>query len=249
MGQVTADGQLRRVVDVIEVGARVPPLPGRLAGPVLQALARVVPSDCAGFLDLDADARTLFADDEVVDGDVTYLPEPVTDPDDPFWAHYREALCCSYPTRTGDDRSVTMRSDFYSTREWQQSAMYADVFREAGLLHELMCPLPSIGGRSRRLVFLRSGSREFTEEERFALALLRPHLTELVGRRHDSAHCVPLTERQQQLMGLVADGRTNTQIAATLHLSPHTVRTHLTNIFERLGVTTRAAAVAKLFSA
>ncbi|MDQ1696871.1 MAG: hypothetical protein QOJ03_2224, partial [Frankiaceae bacterium] len=54
--------------------------------------------------------------------------------------------------------------------------------------------------------------------------------------------------RQNELMRLVADGCTNAEIAAMLHLSPHTVRTHLANIFERLGVSRRSAAVARVFS-
>lgn len=248
MGHAPADGQLRRIAEVVEVGARAEPLPGRLAPQVLQALAALVPSDCVTFTDFDPELRTHFADDEVGDGTTTYLPEPVTDPDHPFWAHYWDALCCSYPSRTGDDRSVTMRSDFCSTREWKQSAMYTEVLRDAGLVHELMCPLPSLGGRTRRVLFFRSGTQDFTEEDRFALALLRPHVAELVGRRCDPDRSGSLTERQRELLGLVADGRTNAQIAAELHLSPHTVRTHLTNIFERLGVTTRAAAVAQLLS-
>jgi DNA-binding CsgD family transcriptional regulator len=247
MSQASTDGRLRRVAEVVEVGARSLPVHGRLPAPVLQALAALVPSDCVTFADLDPELRTHFADDEVVDRGVTFLPEPETDPENPFWAHYDQTACCSYPTRSGDDRSVTMRSDFCSTREWKQTPMYLDVMRDGGLVHELMCPLPTAGGRSRRVLFFRSGSQDFTEDDRFALALLRPHLAELVARR-DTARSAPLTERQLELMGLVADGRTNAQIATALHLSPHTVRTHLTNIFERLGVTTRAAAVAQLFS-
>jgi DNA-binding NarL/FixJ family response regulator len=45
----------------------------------------------------------------------------------------------------------------------------------------------------------------------------------------------------------VAAGHTNLQIASMLHVSKHTVRTHLENIFERLQVTSRAAAVMRAF--
>ncbi|HUR15531.1 MAG TPA: helix-turn-helix transcriptional regulator [Mycobacteriales bacterium] len=244
----TTDGHLRRVMDVIDADARSAPVPGRLSAPVLHALGALVPTDLVSFLDLEPSTTTVHADDELVGGEVSYSAAPVTDPDEPFWRHYHSADCCSYPTKTGDDRSVTSRSDFYSTREWKQSTMYAECFADGDFTYELMCPLPSAGGRTRRVVFLRSGSCDFTDQDRFALALLRPHLTEIVSRRQPAARSSALTQRQAELLQLVADGRTNAEIAVTLHLSPHTVRTHLTNIFERLGVSTRAAAVARVLS-
>jgi DNA-binding CsgD family transcriptional regulator len=45
---------------------------------------------------------------------------------------------------------------------------------------------------------------------------------------------------------LVAEGLTNAQIAERLWISPGTVRRHLQNVFAKLGVHTRTAAVARL---
>ena len=53
-----------------------------------------------------------------------------------------------------------------------------------------------------------------------------------------------LTRREREVMRLVADGRTNAQIADTLEVSRKTVKNHLTNVYTKLGVTRRAAAVA-----
>ncbi|MEO5873655.1 MAG: LuxR C-terminal-related transcriptional regulator [Streptosporangiaceae bacterium] len=50
----------------------------------------------------------------------------------------------------------------------------------------------------------------------------------------------PLTRRQHQVAGLVADGLTNRQIAERLGISHHTVDTHLEHILNRLGFTSRA---------
>jgi DNA-binding NarL/FixJ family response regulator len=51
-----------------------------------------------------------------------------------------------------------------------------------------------------------------------------------------------LTAREVEVLGLVADGQSNPQIAATLFLSEKTVARHLSNIFVKTGVTSRAAA-------
>ena len=53
-----------------------------------------------------------------------------------------------------------------------------------------------------------------------------------------------LTAREAEVLGLVAEGLTNRQIAEALVLSPNTVIRHVANIFAKLEVTSRAAAVA-----
>lgn len=52
-----------------------------------------------------------------------------------------------------------------------------------------------------------------------------------------------LTEREREILELVAEGLTNRAIAQRLRLSPRTVEYHLGQIFQRLGVSSRAAAV------
>jgi DNA-binding NarL/FixJ family response regulator len=53
-----------------------------------------------------------------------------------------------------------------------------------------------------------------------------------------------LTEREREILDLVARGLTNTEIASRLVLSPKTVRNHVSNVFTKLQVATRAEAVA-----
>ncbi len=55
----------------------------------------------------------------------------------------------------------------------------------------------------------------------------------------------PLTGREVEILRLVADGLSNREIAERLVLSQHTVKRHVANIFTKLGVGSRAAAVAR----
>ena len=54
-----------------------------------------------------------------------------------------------------------------------------------------------------------------------------------------------LTGREQQVLRLVADGQSAPEIATQLFIEPSTVKSHLQNIYEKLGVSERAAAVAE----
>jgi DNA-binding NarL/FixJ family response regulator len=56
-----------------------------------------------------------------------------------------------------------------------------------------------------------------------------------------------LTAREVQVLALVAKGKSNKQIAAELVISDRTVARHLSNIFTKLGVSTRTAASAYAF--
>ncbi|HEX7405538.1 MAG TPA: LuxR C-terminal-related transcriptional regulator, partial [Candidatus Nanopelagicaceae bacterium] len=56
-------------------------------------------------------------------------------------------------------------------------------------------------------------------------------------------HLPALTAREEEVLTLMADGRTNSEIARHLVLSDKTVRNHITNLFAKLGVTDRLSAV------
>jgi two-component system, NarL family, nitrate/nitrite response regulator NarL len=58
-----------------------------------------------------------------------------------------------------------------------------------------------------------------------------------------------LSPREQQVLRLIAEGRSAPAIARQLHLSPSTVKTHLQSLYEKLGVSDRAAAVASAMRA
>jgi DNA-binding CsgD family transcriptional regulator len=67
---------------------------------------------------------------------------------------------------------------------------------------------------------------------------VQPGMLELSERRPFG-----LTKREREILGLMAEGRTNAAVATALWISPATVRKHLENAYAKLGVTSRTAAV------
>jgi DNA-binding CsgD family transcriptional regulator len=171
-----------------------------------------------------------------------------------FWDCHWHCRSCSYPERTSDVRSVVKPSDFYSARQWHSTGMYSDILQPQGCEHQIQLCLPDPAGlsagpeRTVRLYLYRGPGPDFTERDRAMLTLLRPHLHQAFLDAERRRHPVPrLTPRQNGLLRLVAAGHTNTQIARHLGISEGTVRTHLENIYEKLHVSSRTAAVTRAF--
>jgi DNA-binding NarL/FixJ family response regulator len=72
-------------------------------------------------------------------------------------------------------------------------------------------------------------------------------LAQASGRSHTgpAASFPGLTTREVDVLDLLARGRSNSEIASVLFLSPKTVRNHVSTVLGKIGVTTRAEAVAK----
>lgn len=62
-------------------------------------------------------------------------------------------------------------------------------------------------------------------------------------RRKQEEFYEALTDREQEVLRLLAEGKTNKEIAEVLIISDRTVQTHLSNIFSKMGVSTRTEAV------
>ena len=62
------------------------------------------------------------------------------------------------------------------------------------------------------------------------------------GREPQPNPLTTLSERESEFLALVAEGLTNSQIADRLSVTEHTVKFHLQNIFQKLGVTNRTEA-------
>jgi len=61
-----------------------------------------------------------------------------------------------------------------------------------------------------------------------------------------AAAAAGLTGPEHEVLALVREGKTNAQIAAELWIAPGTVRKHLENTYEKQGVRSRTAALARL---
>ncbi|OBF29034.1 LuxR family transcriptional regulator [Mycobacterium sp. ACS1612] len=62
----------------------------------------------------------------------------------------------------------------------------------------------------------------------------------IVTRAREKTGWESLTESEFKVINLIAEGATNRSVAHELHLSPHTVKTHVHNAFAKLGITSRA---------
>jgi hypothetical protein len=135
------------------------------------------------------------------------------DLDRAYWKHYRSSQFCSYPSRTGDLRSIIKITDFYSARQWHSTGMYTEFSRPEGIEHTLMLCLPETPPRTAgierhlRLYLDRGSGPDFSEHDRAVLTLLRPHLHQAHLDAERRRHSAPrLTLRQRELLLLVAAG-------------------------------------------
>jgi DNA-binding CsgD family transcriptional regulator len=144
-------------------------------------------------------------------------------------------------------------SDFLSQRQFHRTELYQYAAGPVGIEDMFRLWLDPGSGSGARLEFDR-GRRDFSERDRDVLDVLSPHLAQLrkraVARQRASlpltAAAETLTEREREILALVAAGMTTGTIAAELWISQGTVRKHLDNVFRKLGVHTRAAAVAAI---
>jgi len=98
----------------------------------------------------------------------------------------------------------------------------------------------------------KAGRREICEAisrvargETVLAAEVQSGLASEIGRRQALSDGPELTERECEILRLVADGLSAPDIGHEIHLSPTTVKGHLHTLYEKLGVSDRAAAVAE----
>jgi len=145
-------------------------------------------------------------------------------------------------------------SDLMTAKQFHRTALYQEVARPLGIEDMMRLWLDPRGVGNARLEFDRP-DRRFRSSDRAVLDLLLPHLRQFrrnaVARRSPSwpaSGVGGLSPREHEVLGLVAQGLTNNQVARMLWISPGTVRKHLENVYEKLGVHTRTGAIAAVFA-
>lgn len=183
---------------------------------------------------------------------------PDGDDDDELYWSAGPCPISDYRTRTGDLGAVTM-SDVIGQRGYHELPIFREYFGPAGLDHVIDLGLPTALTRQRSFVLFRqAGADDFSQRDRAVLEMLRPHLYRLEAhaalRRQlsdalrtqegaaESHPYAELTPREREIVELVAEGKTNAQIAAQLWVAPSTVKKHLEHIYAKLGVGRRTAA-------
>ena len=214
--------------------------------PTIERLLRLVPGDHAGYYE--------YSFGPLVEGllpNTYFVEHPVRSEASVWRSETVAATISSWPLRDNPDgvANVAVKlSDFLSGACLRGNPWYRDVMRPAGVEHECKVWLPAPCGTVRGFFVVRDrGSRDFDERDLAALGLLRPHLARIRMRWEDRRRSAGLTRREIQVLELVSKGQTNAEVAARLVISRATVRTHLENIFEKLGVHTRTAAASRLF--
>ena len=132
-----------------------------------------------------------------------------------------------------DDPRAALRPLREAARSWQSLRMPYEAARTAALLARACGALGDHSAAALELANATDG---------FARLGATPDLAPLGGEPAERVN--ELSEREREVLGLIAAGRTNREIAAVLVISQHTVRRHVENIFAKLGVATRAAATA-----
>lgn len=235
---------LRLLITVVEDGKRDEPTAG-IPWAVLEGVAGLIGCSEVSWVELDRGSRRRpVQQDRGEDGSQVIDLDLDGPGDEKYWEHYRAFLPCSGPASVSG--SAIRWSEIYGPRELRNTALYSEYFGPFGVTDCLFVGLPTLPHHTRRLLCWREGG-SFTSRDSLVLELLRPHLTEVHRDAQLRRAGIPrLTGREWEVLRLAAEGNSNADIARLLFISVGTVRTHMEHVFDRTGVRTRGAAVAKM---
>lgn len=214
---------------------------------MLAALRRLIPSTIATAQEWSPETGYRRVVDGADNADV-----------DPVWSLYGSVIDQDpFPARPqGVARRVApvgvacRFSDVLTLREFRRLDLHAEICRPLGVNH-VMKLFFATGNTAASFLVLDSQRRAFSDRDRDVLDVLAPHLALIVQRHRRLARIVDtpatsalLSPRESEILRLVASGMTNREIGSALFIAVGTVRKHLDNTYAKLGVRSRAQAVA-----
>ena len=240
---------LESVLDFAGEAAVAAREPERVDARLLTVIGRLIDAELIRYVQSDPTYRTLretalphslppFSDD---------LLEALQGEDNPYRA---------YAARTRQRHfGATRIFDIVDRKAFRRTTLYRLVpYADAPTVQVWM---PGQDGSTWRLEAVRPG-REFSDRELALLDAVRPWLElyedrRVLGRQIAALRTVPpdqrflarLSAREHEVLDHLADGASNQNIADALQISPGTVRKHLENIYAKLQVTNRTAALAR----
>jgi DNA-binding CsgD family transcriptional regulator len=168
--------------------------------------------------------------------------------------------------RTRDGRPYRI-SDLVTAEQFHQTDLYREFYAPIGVEYQISFALPS-NGEEILAIALSRRETDFSDQERELLAVARPHLIQIYRNAlHHSdvlsrqvlrsapfadqrtLQDLGLTPAQAKVLGLIASGRSTSDIAGELQISERTVQKHLQDVYRRLGVSDRSAAIHRAWQA
>jgi DNA-binding CsgD family transcriptional regulator len=174
-----------------------------------------------------------------------------------FDRHFHEhPLVCFHAAHP---QSGTKRiSDFFTPHRFEHSGLFDDYYRPLGLNAVMAIPL-HIDHRVLISIVVNRQGPDFTERERQFADFLRLGLAAQLREIFSPGASGwmpptvpptpangPLTSREGEILHWVGLGKTNTEIAWIMTISPRTVQKHLEHIFDKLGVENRLSALMRV---
>ena len=236
------EADFRSVLEFLEVAGEVDgvdPFPQ----PVLAALRRLIPADVVSYGDFDLEGPGWRVARVPWEG----VPRGAMTPDI-RQAHVQFTHQIPHPPWAPFAGRAVRWSDLLSRPKLLRLDAYVEVGKPLGAKFQLELWLRTPDGVAGGFAF-DQWERDFSERDVRVLDTLRPHLIQQWRNawRRTPVGAGLLTPREREVLTWVARGKTNREIAAALYLAPGTIRKHLDNVYAKLDVGSRAAAVARAF--
>jgi DNA-binding CsgD family transcriptional regulator len=158
----------------------------------------------------------------------------------------------SHIAATGDGSAARL-SDRVAVAEFERTELFRSLYAPMGVRYQLACALPAAPPVVIGVVASRRDA-DFTDREVGLLEAARPFLAQ-IWRLCSERQATPpgqgppefgFTPREAQVAEALRDGFSNDEIGRRLNIGAETVKTHVRRVYDKLGVSTRAQAVARL---